>query len=161
MRTSGATASKKTTMPWPLWIVIAGMVVAVVLLIALPVAMAVDRSHTEQMILNDQPELDPAHLGFAFAAVMVFAIVLHGIDAALTLWFGIKAIQGRRWARIALTIVLVVLTVGSLFSAAAVPTYLWAVIPGDTAHILMVIALWVPKSVRDYFARQSDRSPAS
>src|SRR5699024_1926147 len=98
MDRNGSKQSVHTPIPPVLWVLVAGMVIGVGLLIALPVAMAVDRPHTEQMIMNDQPDLDPSHLGFAFIAVTVFASVLHGIDVVLTVWFGVKALRGKQWA---------------------------------------------------------------
>lgn len=147
--------------PRAMWGLVAGMVIATVLLVALPVTMIVDRGGTQEAIRADQPNLDPAHLDFAFYAVIAFAVVLHALDVVLTVWFGLKAMRGRQWARIALTVTLVVLTIGSLFSAAAVPTYLWAVIPGDGIHILMLILLWAPPSVREFFAAHRRADAAS
>jgi hypothetical protein len=46
----------------------------------------------------------------------------------------------------------VVATLGSVASAAAVPTYLWAIIPGDGVHLVMLVLLWAPRSVRTFFA---------
>lgn len=128
------------------------MIIGVTLLVALPVAMVVDRDHTIRAIMNDQPDLAPAHQGTAFAAVIVFAVVVHAVDAVLTIWFGVRTLGGKQWARIALTVYLVVATLGSVASAAAVPTYLWAIIPGDGVHILMLVLLWAPRSVRAFFA---------
>lgn len=139
-------------MPRPLWGVVAGMVVATLLLIALPMIMMIDRESTYQAIRNDQSNLDPSNMDIAFYSVMAFVVLLHAIDVVLTIWFGLKTIKGKQWARIALTISLVVTTLGSVFSATAVPSYLWVVIPSDTVHIMMLVLLWVPRSVREFFA---------
>lgn len=144
-----------------MWGIVAGMIIGSILLIALPLAMIIDRAGTYQAIREDQPNLDPAQLDFAFSAVITFAVVLHAIDVALTIWFGFKAINGRQWARIALTIYLILATIGSIFSAMAVPTYLWAVIPGDGIHIIMLLLLWIPRPVRDFFATHRATSLAS
>lgn len=127
------------------------MAVGIVLLVALPVVMIVDRDGTYRAIMSDQPELDPSNLDFAFYAVMIFAGAIHAIFAVLTLWFGIKSLKGRRWGRIALTAYLVLATIGGFFSASAVPAYLWVVIPADTIHIVMIVLLWASRSVRDFF----------
>lgn len=137
--------------PRALWGVLGCAAISCILLIALPVVMILDRSGTSAAIAADQPGLDANGLDYAFYSVVGFALVLHAISVVLMVWFGLKVIKGRVWARIALTIALVVFTVGSYFSATAVPGYLWAVIPSDAAHLVMIILLWVPRPVRDYF----------
>lgn len=145
--------------PRALWVMFSGAMISNVLLIALPVAMAVDSDHTYQAIAADQPGLDAAAMDVAFYAVLVYAFALHGLDVVLNTWFGIKALRGRRWARIALTVYLVVAAVGGLFSAAAVPDFLWLVIVSDVIHVVMLFLLWVPGSVRRYFTAR--RRPSS
>lgn len=145
-------AVRDVPMPRALWGVVGGMIIGSILLIALPVVMIVDRDGTYAAIRNDQPGLGASDMDFAFYAVIAFAVAVHAIDVALTIWFGLKAIRGRQWARIALTSYLVLATAGSAFSAMAVPTYLWAVVPGDGIHIIMLVLLWIPRSVRDFFA---------
>lgn len=139
------------------WLV-AGVICGVILLVALPLVMAINRDYTAEAVMQNNPNLDPAHLGFAVNASIAYAAVLHAVDVVLTIWLVIKVLQGRRWARIALTVYLVVATVGSLYSAAAGVQFLWAVIPSDGLHIVMLILLWAPASVRRFFA--AHRAPA-
>ena len=61
----------------------------------------------------------------------------------------------------ALTAYLVIATAGSLYSAASGTQFLWAVIPGDAIHIVMLVLLWVPRSVRDFFAVHRSRRVAA
>ena len=133
------------------WLVPA-VAVGVVLLVALPAVMALDRDFTARAILRNNPGLDPANLDFAINAVILYAVVLHAVDVILSIWLVIKVLQRRQWARIALTVYLVVATAGSLYSAAQGTQFLWAVIPGDTVHVAMLALLWVPRSVREFFA---------
>lgn len=126
--------------------------VGVALLIALPAVMAFDRGFTADAIIENRPDLDPAHLDLAINLVIVDAVVLHAVDVVLSVWFVLKVLQGRQWARIALTVYLVVATVGSLYSAASGAQFLWAVIPGDAIHLVMLVLLWVPGPVRHFFA---------
>lgn len=153
----GSTAGRPPAPRALRWLLV-GAVVGIALLVALPLSMLLDQESLARAIMADQPDLDPAHLDVAVAAVLVFATVLHAVDVALTIWFVVKVFRRRRWARVALTAYLVMATVGSLFSAAAVPGYLWAVIPGDGMHLLMLAVLWLPASVRRFFAghRASD-----
>lgn len=138
--------------PRALWVMFAGAMVSNVLLIALPIAMAVNGDHTRRAIAVDQPGLDAAAMEFAFHAVLTYAFVLHGINVVLNTWFGVTSLRGRGWARIALTGYLVVAFVGGLFSAAAVPDFAWLVAVSDAIHLAMLFLLWVPGSVRRYFA---------
>jgi hypothetical protein len=75
-----------------------------------------------------------------------------GPDGAL--WF--TEMHG---GRIALTIYLVAVTLLSLLSWAAVPEYYWEVIPTNAIHIAMIAALWLPPSVRRFFAAHRQARP--
>lgn len=143
--------------PGALRVMFTGAMISNVLLIALPVAMALNSEHTYRSIAADQPGLDPAAMDVAFYAALTFAFVLHGIAVGLNTWFGLKSLRGRRWARIALSVYLVVASVGGLFSAAAVPDFLWLVIVSDVIQVGMLFILWVPGSVHRYFAVRSAR----
>lgn len=142
--------------PGALRVMFAGAMISNVLLIGLPVAMAVNSEHTYRVIAADQPGLDPAATEVAFYATLAYAFVVHAIAVGLNTWFGAKSLRGRRWARIALSIYLVVVSIGGLFSAAYFP---WLVIVSNVIHLGMLLILWVPGSVRRYFAahRQTGR----
>lgn len=155
-RPGSATPRAAEVMPQPVptalrWLVPA-VAVGVVLLVALPAVMVLDRDFTVRAIMQDNPGLDPAHLGFAVNAVLIDAVAWHTIDVILSIWFVVKVLQRRQWARIALTIYLVIATLGSLYSAAQGTPFLWAVIPGDAVHLAMLALLWLPVSVRRFFA---------
>ncbi|MEV6040354.1 hypothetical protein AB0L65_55240 [Nonomuraea sp. NPDC052116] len=122
------------------------------LYVALPVAMAMNRGSTGASIMRNNPSLDPADLGFAVDAALVYTFVLHAVSAALAIWFTVKALKGRRWARVALTGYLLLAALGSFTSAAAGAEYYWAVIPTDAIHLVMIAVLWLPRSARRFFA---------
>ncbi len=90
--------------------------------------------------------------------MILYAVVLHSLDVALLVWFTLKVWRGRRWARIALTGYLVVASILSLISAAEGIEYLVIVIPTDVIHLIMLGLLWLPTSVRAFFA---PRRPAA
>lgn len=144
--------------PVPLKWLVPAVGVGIFLLIALPVAMMIGRDGflRDSVIAND-PNLDPRYLQFALNASIFYAVVLHATDVVLSIWFVVKILHGRQWARIALSAYLVIATFGSLYSAAAGSAYLWAVIPGDSIHVIMLVLLWAPRSVRDFFARFTSR----
>lgn len=140
------------------WLV-AGIVASIALLIALPIVMMIDQDGLRAAIDNDTGgELDPEWKDWVLVATIVYAVVLHLVDVALLLWLVPKVLRGRNWARITLTIYLVVATFFSLYSATQGTMFLWAVIPTDILHVLMIALLWMPASVRRYFTDQ--RSPA-
>jgi hypothetical protein len=122
------------------------------ILIALPAAMAFNGDHTRRVIMADQPDLDPSNLDMAVYLVLGFAFTLHIVDVILNTWFSRRALQGHRWARIALTIFLVFITLGSFFSIQAVPDFWWVAMTSNVIHVTMIILLWVPAPVRQYFA---------
>ncbi|WP_139417526.1 hypothetical protein [Agromyces laixinhei] len=144
--------------PTPLRWLIPAVGVGICLLIALPVAMMIGRDGflTDSIIAAD-PSLTTRQLEFAIIGSIVYAVVLHAVDVVLSIWFVVKIMHGRQWARIALSAYLVIATLGSLYSAASGSAYLWAVIPGDAIHIIMLVLLWAPRSVRAFFATYSGR----
>lgn len=148
--------------PTPLKWVLAGVVGGVVLLVGLPLAMWLGRDgFLTDSILAQDPGLNEKQLEFAIWASIVYAAVLHALDVAVTVWLMVKLWQGRQWARIAMTVYLVIATAGSLYSAAMGDSYLIAVIPTDALHLMMLVLLWVPRSVREFFAaHQRQRSTA-
>jgi hypothetical protein len=133
------------------------LAVLVVVLAALPIAMALDPVATAGSIARDDPSLSPADLDFAVPAAIAYAAVLHALYAAVAVWFGVKALQGRNWARIALTVLMVAATANSLDSMLAGPEYVWWAIGGDVIHVIIIGLLWLPKSVRDFFAAHRSR----
>src|SRR5699024_10804391 len=107
------------------------------------------------------PALDPALLHSAVTIVLVFTWALHLLVAAAAVWFVIKSLQGRRWARIALTLLLVAAMLGSLNSAGAGPGYLWTVVATTCLQLLILALLWLPPSVRAFFAAHRAAHPGS
>jgi hypothetical protein len=139
-------------LPPPLrWLRVA-LAVLLVLLVALPVLMTVDRDFVVPSIQRDNPSLSGDDLDLAIVLALVYTWALHVVYGAVAVWFTVKALRGRRWARIALTVAMVVATLNSLDSAAAGPEYYWAVIPSDIVQVGIVMLLWLPRSSRAFFA---------
>lgn len=133
------------------WLVV-GVVASIILLIALPIVMMVDQAGLRAAIEEDTGgSLDPEWKDWVLVATIVYAVVLHLVDVALLLWLVPKVLRGRNWARITLTVYLIVATYFSLYSATQGAMFLWAVIPTDILHVLMIGLLWIPSSVRRYF----------
>ncbi|MFC4015011.1 hypothetical protein ACFOY2_47900 [Nonomuraea purpurea] len=143
---------QQRAVPVPLRLLVPGLVVLLALYAVLPVMMTVDRAATGASIMRNTPALSPADLDVAVAAALAYTIVLHVVSAVLALWFTLKTVRGRRWARIALTAFLVLLTLGSLNSVTAGAEYLWAVISTDAVQLAMIALLWLPASARRFFA---------
>lgn len=142
------------------WLLV-GVAASIVLLIALPLAMIINQEGLTTAIERDTPgTLTPEWMSFALVAAIVYAIVLHLPNVVLLLWLTPRILRGRRWARLVLTAYLIIATYFSLYSASKGGMFLWAVIPTDTLHILMIGLLWVPPSVRRFFAahRAHDRA---
>lgn len=147
--------------PWPLRWLIVGVVVSIILLIGLPIAMLVDREGLEAAIIADTDQtLGSGWLDRVVVFVIVYAIVLHLVDVVLLLWLVPRILRGRPWARIVLTVYLVVATVLSLYSAPKGGMYLAVVIPTDIIHIIMLVLLWGPPSTRRFFRPDPASAPA-
>lgn len=138
--------------PAPLQWLTVSLVVVVALYIALPIAMALDREATTQSILVDRPSLSARELEFAIGAALLYSAVLHAVDIVLATWFVIKVRARRRWARVALTIYLVFVTLASYISWTEGPQFFWAVLSTAAVHLVMLALLWIPASSRGYFA---------
>lgn len=147
--------------PTLLRLLLVGVVASIVLLIALPVAMIINQEGLAAAIERDTAgTLTPEWMHFAVVAAIVYAIVLHLPNVVLLIWLTPRILRGRRWARIVLTAYLVIATYFSLYSASKGGMFLWAVIPTDTLHVLMIGLLWMPPSVRRFFGahRAYDRA---
>ena len=147
-RTAAETTPRPAALRWVMILLVALLAVLAVL----PVMMAVDSGTTIETILRENPALGPAGLDFAFAATIAYAAVLHLVYGAVAFWLGWKAVRGRRWARVALTVVLVLATLNSIDSATSGPEYFWWAIGGDVIHLAIIGLLWIPAPVRAYFA---------
>lgn len=134
----------------------------VVVLAALPIVMSLDTEGTRASILREKPDLAGSDLDFATNAVLVAAAAVHALYAVAAIWLARKVLRGRRWARIALTVLMVLASINSLYSAEAGPEYYVWVIAGDLLHVAVLALLWIPRPVRDFFAaqRRAAKSPA-
>jgi hypothetical protein len=114
--------------------------------------MALDPAGTAESIAQENPSLSPADVRFGVPAAILYAAVLHLLYGGVLTWLGFQTLRRRRWARIALTVTLVLATLNSLDSATAGPGYLWWAVGGDVLHVVILGLLWIPASVREFFA---------
>lgn len=153
--------SSDVTVPGGIRCVAVGLALLVVLLVALPVLMVVNPAAFAGSIMRANPSLSPAELDFALTAAIALTAISHAVYAGLAVWFGVMTLKGRRWARIALTILMVAGTLNSLESMRAGPEYFWWAVGGDLIHIAIVGLLWLPTSVREFFAAHRPGTAAS
>lgn len=125
--------------------------VDIVGLIGLPVTMMINRSATLTSIRNRRPDLEPDEVAIGFLMAVGTAALLHTIAVVLLLWLTAKALRRRPWARVGLTILLIVMSVLGLGSAAASPLFLAVVIGTITVQLVMLGLLWLPPSMRKLF----------
>ena len=141
--------------PAALRLLLVGVGVSIVLLVGLPILMLVNQAELVATIERETAgTLSEEWMDRVVVFVMIYSIVLHLLLAILLVWLTPKVLRGRQWARITLTIYLVVATAGSLYSASMGGMYLAVVIPTDLLHVIMVALLWAPPSVRRFFAAQ-------
>lgn len=141
-----------TQFPVPFRWLIASLIALVILYIALPVAMFVDRSATEESVLAAAPALGAEELNAQVNLSLAYAATVHAVFIVLAIWFTAKTCARRRWARIALTGLLVLATAGAVASWFDGPQFAWAVIATAVVHLIMLALLWLPRSSRDFFA---------
>ena len=164
--TAGSTVGRHSPpLPAPAalrWLVV-GIGASILLLVGLPVLMVIKRTELVTAIERETPgTLSEEWMSWIVVFVLAYAIVLHLVDVILLLWLTPKILRGRQWARIALTVYLVVATAASLYSATMGGMYLAVVIPTDVLHVLMATLLWAPPSVRRFFAEhRADRRGAA
>ena len=147
-----ATGFSWAALPGSLRLLVWTGAVAVIALYALPIQMTLDRAGVEATIVADNPGLPAADLGTYWVFALIYSYGLHTLTAAAFVWLGWKVFKRRNWARIALSAFLVFATGASLVSAFNGSMYLWAVIVGDTTHLLGLVLLWLP-ATRDYLRR--------
>lgn len=136
------------------WLVV-GIGASIVLLISLPILMLANQSKLIATIEREAAgTLSEEWMGRVVVFVMIYSIVLHLLDLIVLVWLTPKVLRGRQWARITLTACLAVATAGSLYSATMGGVFLWIAIPTDLLHLLMLVLLWAPPSVRSFFAAQ-------
>lgn len=141
-------------MPAPLrWFTLMSFIL-VILYAVLPLMMLMEAGLVKTLILKNEPAISTRDLGFAISAVKIFSVSIHALFIGLTVWLTIMILRRRRWARIALTALLLAATFGSISSWAAGPEVYPIIIATDIVHIIMLGLLWLPSSVRMFLTRQ-------
>jgi hypothetical protein len=123
-------------------------IVLAALYVALPVMLVLDLDAVRATVQANSPALDAHGVDVGVRAVVAYSAILHAISVAVLLWFTVQTLEGRRWARIALTVFLVAATVGSFASWSAGLQFQWSVIATDALHVLMLALLWLPGRAR-------------
>lgn len=129
------------------------------LLVALPVQMALSPEALAETVRRRDPSLTPEWVEFAVLVALLQTVVLHAVSLAVAVWFSVKAVRGRRWARIGLTVYVLLAALSSLGSASAGVSYLVHVIATNVIHVVLLGLLWLPGSVREFFAAPGRTPP--
>ncbi|GAB3283459.1 hypothetical protein [Parasphingorhabdus pacifica] len=127
------------------------LVALVVVLLALPAQMVISPDGFAESIARSNPTLNPSQLDLALKSSIAFAAITHVAFGAIATWLVIKVLRARQWARVALTVFVVLALWNSLYSAAAGPEYYWAVIAGNVILVVIIGLLWLPGPVRRLF----------
>lgn len=130
-----------------------------VILLALPVVMSVDREFVQSSVLHERPDLNGSELDVAITSTRAFTWLTHVATVLLGAWLVRTVLRGRAWARIALTVLLVLATANSIDSALTGPQYYAWVIGSDLCQLGMLLLLWLPRSVRTYLGRGRRKDP--
>ncbi|PSL00049.1 hypothetical protein CLV63_102175 [Murinocardiopsis flavida] len=144
--------SRSRPVPAPLRWTRVCLALLIVILLALPVVMTLDPDPYIDAIARENPSLDDGELRFAYTLALAMTYGVHVPFAAVLWWLVVKTLRGRRWARVVLTLALAVAILHGFVSAAAGPEYYPAVIAGDVVMVAMIALIWIPASVRAFFA---------
>ncbi|HIT76752.1 MAG TPA: hypothetical protein IAA98_14325 [Candidatus Avipropionibacterium avicola] len=144
------------TLRWLIPVVIGyGIVLAL-----LPLQMVLWPDGVIESVRRQEPGLDPYWQAMAVRLAIAQAALIHAVSLGLAIWFTVKVLRGRRWARIALTVQMLLSIPESLYSATSGATFVPHVIASNCFHVAILGLLWVPASVRSFFRRPSDRAGA-
>ena len=101
------------------------------------------------------PDISSADMETYTSGLLIGAVLVHLCFAAASIWLAVMVGEGRHWARVTVTVLLIFNLLLSVFLFAAP----FAGLPQRIVHIisallkLFVIALlWLPESSRKYFA---------
>jgi hypothetical protein len=126
----------------------------VLLHVAVPIVMLANKVSLRADTLAANPTFTPAELDAAVVVALAAAVVFHLLFCVAYIWFGWKLARRRRWARVALTVTLVLATLFSVVSWTSSAMFHTEIIAGDAVQIALLGLLWIPPSVRDYLARR-------
>lgn len=138
--------------PWPVRSVVIAVGALIVVLAALPIAMVVNPDPYTESIVRAEPNLPPDQLGFAHTVAITFTVAVHAVFALVVSWLTAKTWRGRRWARVSLTVTMLLGLLSSVRSAQDGPAFFLPVVAGDLILVAIIILLWAPGSARRFFA---------
>ncbi|WP_188455743.1 hypothetical protein [Virgibacillus oceani] len=132
------------------WLVLI-LVILIILYAVLPTMMIINPEFLRGEIIHSQPELSNNAVEFAIVAVSIFAAGIHAIFIGLYIWLFIMMWKRRNWARITLTILVILAAAGSLASWTAGPAFYSIIIITNVVHAILIGFLWIPRIVNNYF----------
>ena len=127
------------------------LVVLVILYAILPTLMILNPEFLRTEIIRNQPGISNKSIAFAIVAVSIFTAGIHALFIGLYIWLFAMIRKRHKWARIVLTILLMIATVGSFASWSAGPAFYIVIIATNVFHAILAGLLWIPRSVNNFF----------
>lgn len=125
-----------------------------------------NRSELADTITVANPDFSPEQVDAFVSGMLIGGALVHVFFAGASIWLALMIGQGQNWARVVITVLLIINLLISVFLFAAP----FAGLPQRIIHILSALLkllaigwLWVPRSANAYFSsgkRQTSRHPS-
>ncbi|UOQ83530.1 hypothetical protein [Gracilibacillus salinarum] len=139
-------------MPAPLRLFLPILIVLELLYASIPAIMIMNLDFLRTVIVQSKPTLSNKDIEFAVPIVGIFVAGIHTLFIGLTIWLSVMIRSRGKWARVGLTLVLLIATLGSFASWTAGPMFYGIIIVTNIVHVILVGLLWLPQSVRNFFS---------
>src|SRR5699024_8091854 len=127
------------------------LILLVILYAVVPILMIVNPEFLRNVIVRSQPAISNKDIKFVVNIVGIFVAGIHALFIGLSIWLTTMIFKRRNWARIVLTFLLVIATLGSFASWTAGPAFYGIIIATNIVHTILVGLLWIPRSVSNFF----------
>lgn len=132
-----------------------GLVILVAFHLITTAVMVLQRAAIAEGIKMANPGFSELQVSYALTVTLAASALFHGLFVLLYIWLAFKIRTGKKWAQVALTVVLAVATVASAVSFSLSPMFRLIIPLGDVLQLVLIGLLWFPASSRAYFAASS------
>lgn len=131
-------------------------VLAVLNLVGIVVAVG-SRSRIVDQLHKSSTQLTGSQINAAATVSIAFSVVISVASAALLVWLGVKVLRGRNWARITVTVLLVLGVLSGVYSlvrsGGGVASLVLELV-SLVISVTVLVLLWAPAAARAHFARR-------
>jgi F0F1-type ATP synthase assembly protein I len=130
-------------------------VLALLNLVGIAVAVG-SRSRIVDQLHKSSTQLTDSQLNTAATISIAFSVVISVLFAVLLVWLGVKTLAGRNWARVTVTVLLVLGLLSGLYSLvrSGGPVALVLDLITLVVSVAVLVLLWGPAAARAYYAKR-------